>query len=205
MAKEKFYAVKKGKETGIFNNWKDCLESITGFTGAKYKSFISREEAEAYLNDEDIVMKNDIIPRLNGGRVVAFTDGSYDDVVKAYGSGVLIFLPDGSNKEISISGNDRDFVQERNIAGEVMAVLNAIDWALNNGYDKITIFYDLQNIGGWAKDNWKTNTNCSKTFKKYLVEKKNFIDIEFVKVKGHSNNIYNNKADELAKSAIHKK
>ena len=40
MAKEKFYAVKKGKETGIFNNWKDCLESITGFTGAKYKSFI---------------------------------------------------------------------------------------------------------------------------------------------------------------------
>ena len=50
----KYYAVKVGKTTGIFDNWSECNESIKGFSGAEYKSFTSLEEAEAYLVDIDI-------------------------------------------------------------------------------------------------------------------------------------------------------
>lgn len=202
MAKNKIYAVKKGNKTGIFSTWEECLEATKGYPNAEFKSFISFEEAQAYLNDVDIVMQNDILPRLKENRVVAFTDGSYDDTKKYYGSGVYLFLPDGTTKEISIKGNNQNFINERNIAGEVLAVFNAVDWTISNGYDKLAIFYDLQGIGEWACGNWKTNTNCSQFFKKFILDKKDILDIEFQKVKGHSNNIYNNKADNLAKGAV---
>lgn len=202
MAKNKIYAVKKGNKIGIFSTWEECQEATKGFPNAEFKSFISPEEAQAYLDDIDIVMQNDIMPRLKENRVVAFTDGSYEDTKKYYGSGVYLFLPDGQTKEISIKGNNPSFVSERNIAGEVIAVFNAVDWVLSNGYDKLTIFYDLQGIGEWACGSWKTNTNCSQFFKKFILDKKDVLDIEFQKVKGHSNNIYNNKADNLAKGAV---
>jgi ribonuclease HI len=35
----KYYAVKAGREVGVFDNWADCQTSITGYSGAEYKSF----------------------------------------------------------------------------------------------------------------------------------------------------------------------
>ena len=48
MAK-KFYAVKNGKTTGIFQSWDECKKQVAGFSGAEYKSFKTHEEAESYL------------------------------------------------------------------------------------------------------------------------------------------------------------
>ena len=50
----KYYAVKVGNNPGLFDNWAECQESIKGFSGAVYKSFNSKEEAEAFLSDRDI-------------------------------------------------------------------------------------------------------------------------------------------------------
>jgi ribonuclease HI len=49
MASKKYYAVLKGRKTGIFTSWADCEEQIIGFSGALYKSFKTRGEAEAAL------------------------------------------------------------------------------------------------------------------------------------------------------------
>ncbi|KAJ8061797.1 hypothetical protein OCU04_009591 [Sclerotinia nivalis] len=46
---QKYYAVRKGKETGVFTNWDDCREQITGFAGALYKSFSTKLDAEAFV------------------------------------------------------------------------------------------------------------------------------------------------------------
>ncbi len=45
MAKQKFYVVWKGRESGIFRSWKECEEKIKGFEGARYKSFETEGEA----------------------------------------------------------------------------------------------------------------------------------------------------------------
>ena len=58
----KYYAVKKGRNIGIFNTWDECLESTKGFPGAIFKSFNSEEEAKAFLEDKDIY--NFFIPHL---------------------------------------------------------------------------------------------------------------------------------------------
>lgn len=49
MASTKFYAVWKGRTTGIFNDWEACKKSIEGFDGAQYKSFKTLKEAENAL------------------------------------------------------------------------------------------------------------------------------------------------------------
>ena len=46
MAKQKFYVVWNGLETGVFTSWKECERQVKGVEGAKYKSFDTREEAE---------------------------------------------------------------------------------------------------------------------------------------------------------------
>ena len=43
----KYYAVRKGIKTGIYNDWKTCKAMGTGFSGAQYKSFTTLQEAEA--------------------------------------------------------------------------------------------------------------------------------------------------------------
>lgn len=55
MAKKKIYAVKKGKQIGLFYNWNECKDAIEGYSGAKYKSFSNEEDAKKYLEsiDED--------------------------------------------------------------------------------------------------------------------------------------------------------
>jgi ribonuclease HI len=47
--KGKFYAVKQGRTTGIFNTWEECQTQIHQFPQAVYKSFTVFEEAQAWM------------------------------------------------------------------------------------------------------------------------------------------------------------
>jgi ribonuclease HI len=46
---KKYYAVKKGRTTGIFTTWDECKKQTAGVSGAQFKSFTSKTEAEKYL------------------------------------------------------------------------------------------------------------------------------------------------------------
>ncbi len=201
--KKKFYAVKKGNEIGVFNSWEKCQEAIKGFSGAEFKSFNSEAEAQAYLDDEDIVLKNDILPRLANSNVVAFVDGSFNQQRQVYGYGAYIFAPQLSEPiELCGKGSNEKYVNLNNIAGEVLGAINAIDWAWKNGFSKISIFHDYEGIKKWATGEWNANQPLSQFYYRFIRDKKDIIEIEFVKVSGHSNNKYNDRADLLAKSSI---
>ncbi len=43
-----YYAVQRGKKPGVYSNWNDCKAQVTGFSGAVYKKFSTRAEAEAF-------------------------------------------------------------------------------------------------------------------------------------------------------------
>ena len=43
MAGKKYYAVKKGKATGIFRTWEECRACVEGVPGAAYKGFAALE------------------------------------------------------------------------------------------------------------------------------------------------------------------
>ena len=44
--KKKYYVVWAGNPPGIFDNWEVCKAAVSGFEGAKYKSFDTCEEAK---------------------------------------------------------------------------------------------------------------------------------------------------------------
>jgi ribonuclease HI len=49
MAQKKFYAVRSGREPGIYRTWDECKAQVDGYPNAAYKGFARLEEAEAYL------------------------------------------------------------------------------------------------------------------------------------------------------------
>jgi ribonuclease HI len=54
VAKQKFYVVWSGKQTGIFNTWDECKKQVIGVKGAKYKSFSSEHEAREAFQKGDV-------------------------------------------------------------------------------------------------------------------------------------------------------
>ncbi|MCL4133493.1 UNVERIFIED_CONTAM: hypothetical protein GTU68_006246 [Idotea baltica] len=46
-----FYAVAKGKTTGIFTTWSECQEQIVGFKGPVFKKFNTEEEANSFIQE----------------------------------------------------------------------------------------------------------------------------------------------------------
>ena len=87
----KFYAVRKGRKNGIYFTWADCQAQINGFSGAEYKSFKTKEEAEAYImggqaNQMEVTVSDD-------EKAVAYVDGSYNIRTKEYSYGaILIYM-----------------------------------------------------------------------------------------------------------------
>ena len=62
-------------------------------------------------------------------------------------------------------------------------------------------------IDKWVKNNWKTAGNASvknQKLWKELYQLTQIHKVQFHKVKGHSDNEYNNRCDELARNAINK-
>ncbi|WP_138493169.1 ribonuclease H [Paenibacillus pinistramenti] len=47
MAGQKFYVVWEGKVPGVYASWAECQKQTSGYTGAKFKAYPSRAEAEA--------------------------------------------------------------------------------------------------------------------------------------------------------------
>ena len=193
----KFYAVKKGKKTGIFSTWDECKEQVTGFKGAVYKSFKTLSEAEAFLerNEE----KNENIEEVDG--VYAYIDGSFDRVSGIYGSGVVIV--DGDEKyEYKHAGNREDYAQLHNVAGELEAAKFVMWYAVDKKIKEVTLFYDYQGIEAWAVGDWKANLPYTQDYVKFYNKVKSAVKVNFVKVKAHTGIELNEVVDKLAKEAI---
>ena len=52
-AKNNFYAVLAGRQPGIYKTWAECQRQVIGFKGAKFKGFVTLEEAEAFMGSRN--------------------------------------------------------------------------------------------------------------------------------------------------------
>lgn len=203
--KKKYYAVRKGTKCGIFSTWKDCQEAVQNYSGAEYKSFLSEEEARAYLSDRDIY-EEEVKELLREGWGVAVVDGSFDTEVGKYGSGVVAFRPDGHKEELFRAGQNPKFIGTKNVAGELFAVLLALDWAVCSEISKLKIYHDYEGVHKWLSSEWKPQSPVSKMYVEIYKHKyEGLLLVDFVKVNGHSNNKYNDLADRLAKESLSKR
>lgn len=101
---EKYYAVKNGRKTGIYNSWGECEKQVKGFKGAKYKSFINKEDAYEYLGEKPQVLsetsqKNEIVQSKKG--LTKEQKQAYDDMLK--GENVFLTGEAGTGKSFVIN------------------------------------------------------------------------------------------------------
>lgn len=201
MAKNKFYAVRKGKETGIFKNWEDCQRATAGYSGAEFKGFSVLEEAQHYLkNDTANVSVEETDPKSK--RILAYVDGSFDKKIKKYSFGCVLLTPSGETIKKCGNGDHPESLAIRNVAGEMLGAMYAVKWAMKNGYSQIEIRYDYEGIEKWVTGAWRAKNELTQKYAKAMNEWKKNIQITFLKVTAHSNNKYNDMADALAKEAL---
>lgn len=195
MAK-KFYAVKNGRETGIFKTWAECQKQIIGFKGAAFKGFETLAEAQAFLKGDETKSTE---PR--DGAAVAYVDGSYNIETKQFSYGMVMFC-NGEEITKSEAFTDPELAGMRNVAGEIMGAMAAMQYCTECGIEKLDIYYDYAGIEKWCTGEWKTNKKGTTEYKRYYDSVKTIVDVRFIKVKGHSGDKYNDMADQLAKSAL---
>lgn len=155
----KFYAVKEGRSTGVFASWAECKKQVDGYSGAKYKSFTSMQDATAYLNDG-------IAGEDTSEALVAYVDGSYNSVTKEFSYGVVI-LNEGKEITFNEKMNDKELAAMRNVAGEIKGAEAAMRYAIENGFDNIAIYHDYEGIARWCLGDWKTNKEGTKAYKAF--------------------------------------
>lgn len=137
MTRQKFYAYLVGKKGGIADNWSDCEKVVSGKPGAKYKGFLTKEEAKRWLDtgaDYDI-------------KHIASEKGIYFDSGTGAGYGVEINIADERGrsllnkilpkKHINKRGHHWILKKVTNNYGELLACKYALQIALKDGVKKV--------------------------------------------------------------------
>ena len=207
----KYYSVYRGKSgvTKIFRSWDECKEEVKGCKGAIYKSFKTEKEAIEFLflnsqgkvtckkkdnNEEELDLKN--------MGLVIYVDGSFSLEKNNYSYGLVAINNGEVIHEECGAGEDEDAILLRNVAGEVLGSLKAVEYTIKNGFKEVIIIYDYKGIECWALGTWKRNKELTQNYHNIMQENMKKIKITFLKVKGHSGDKYNDIVDKLAKKAL---
>lgn len=212
----KFYAVKKGRKTGIFMSWAECEAQVKGFPGAIFKSFTTRQEALSFI-DGTLTSQQASNNRPTAKATIqstthatlptlktpyAFVDGSYNLKTKTYGYGGFLQIDEKTRITLQGKGTDEQKASMRNVAGEIDGAMAAVKTALEHELTNITILYDYQGIESWVTGHWQAKNDFTQQYRDFMRTLMQQIHVTFVKVKGHSGIPGNELADQLAKEAV---
>jgi ribonuclease HI len=200
MASKKYYAVRKGKKTGIFTSWAECKTCIDGFSGAEYKGFATEDEAIKYMAADYADSADDTA--YNGTTLLAYVDGSYNDGIKKYAFGCVFILPDGRIYTEFGNGDNPQSLEQRNVTGEMLGAMYAVRVAIKNGYKAVEICYDYQGIEAWVTGAWRSKNELTQKYSASMRKWGQSIKITFTKVAAHTNIKYNELADKTAKRGL---
>lgn len=220
--KKKFYAVLVGHKPGIFTSWTGpggAQEQVAGYPNAQYKGFVTRAEAEAWLENPSSPApkkkekkKDDRKTTGDTGStpaskkdVVIYTDGGCINNPGPGGYGAVL-MHKGKRKEIS-----GGFRKTTNNRMELLACIEALK--LLKYPCTVDLYSDSQYVvngitKGWAKrwraKKWMRNKEQkaeNADMWEQLLELCDTHDVKFNWVRGHAGNRENERCDQLANGA----
>ncbi len=211
MAKKKFYAVASGRETGIFSTWPEAEAQVKGFGGAKFKGFVSRAEAEAWVADPGCSQKKRPsrkkaqTPQVisSGADIEIYTDGGAINNPGPGGYGAVLVVA-GEMHELS-----GGYLHTTNNRMELMACIKGIS-ALPRRDGTVALFSDSKYVVngiskgwavGWRKRGWLKSDGkpaINSDLWAELLDLIDGLDIRFHWVKGHAGHPLNERCDRLA-------
>lgn len=156
MAKQKFYVVWKGKETGIFYTWAECETRIKGFEGARYKSYENEQEAvNALASGPPRFNTSKSIKTINASAGVPILDSISVDAACSGNPGVMEYqgVYTSNKQRIFHMG---PFPEGTVNIGEFLAIVHGLGYLKQRELD-IPIYSDSVTAIKWVK-NKKANT-----------------------------------------------
>ena len=158
MAKNKFYVVWQGRHPGIYESWEACNTEISGFNGAKYKSFPNRLTAEtAFKEGPDKYWGKEMLPLVDLSNVkelpvspaIAVDAACAGNPGKMEYQGVWV---DFSTSPVSQKTLFRSsvFPNGTNNIGEFLAIVHALALQKKNGWS-YPLYSDSVNAQIWIR------------------------------------------------------
>lgn len=195
----KFYAVKKGRNPGVYSSWDDCKVQVDGYSGAIYKSFKTEEEAIAFVGSDAPATQKHTSTTHTG--VTVYTDGSYDIKTNRYSWAYVIIKDNQLVFEDAGVGTHPDAASMRNVAGELAAAMRGIKTAseLYHG-ESIELLHDYIGVASWVDRSWKAKNEMTKAYVDYMDRYKG--NLSFQHVRGHSGCYWNEYVDRKARDAL---
>ncbi|KAJ3413332.1 hypothetical protein HDV05_008182 [Chytridiales sp. JEL 0842] len=194
MAPSKYYAVRSGRQTGIYNSWSECQPQVHQYPNAQYKSFSNKQEALAYLNSAAVIQP----PTVTSGPVNVYTDGACSSNGQ-YGARAGIGIWFGPNDRRNISERLQGPTQTNNRA-ELTAVIRALEMVPPDQEVRANIW-----MKNWKRNGWLNSQNQEVVNKDLwtkldyeLNEKREKGTVKLVHVYGHNGDEGNEQADRLA-------
>lgn len=209
----KFYAVKKGFNPGIYNNWAACKKAVSGFSGAIFKSFKTKEEAQQFFNSTVKTTKDVATVNLSTFNMLVYTDGGCrnhgnklgESVKKTDKAAWAFLVADNQNKKI-FDGTDGKFGATNNQM-ELTAVIKALRCLIDRNYNDKSIAFICDSRYVTDGINLRMNEYVEKKFinlknadlwrELYLLLKEFNIKPQFYWTRGHSTNQGNIYVDTL--------
>lgn len=218
-----YYSVHIGRKPGIYSSWSECQQQVSKFSGAIYKKFSSREEAEYFLQSGQIpgppkrvVPVLPEVPKItnNTDILYIYTDGSCPGNGKdGCRGGIGVHFSDSKHEDISQPWNDHPTNQKM----ELMAIQKALGQVFpdQDKYTSIQLYTDSQYsidcvtkfISHWLKNNW-INSKHEPVKNKEIIQSIYELKIQFKNLslnhinshtgKQDQHSLGNDKADQLA-------
>ena len=191
----KYYAVKKGYKTGIFTSWPECLKNVSGYSGAIYKSFSSKKDAENFMNESILskscpIFKKEIFSNNgNSNTKNVFTDGSCKKKVGGY---AVVY----NGEELEIISGYVPYKPCTNNIAELFAIKRAIENYKSDIVINTDSEYSINVLTG--NKNYTKNIELIEEIKDLLKES----NIKFNHVEAHSGIYENELCDKEAKKIV---
>ena len=216
MAKHNYYAIVfSPSRAEIVRTWNACRTKTQGVSNVKFKGFREKEAAEKWILEQKAPDATKALDKtkayvdgsfraegspsdhLRGRWSDKWAEGSFDNKASYAGWGYLI-VEKGRIIHRACGRTNAPAIS-RNIDGELQATIEAIKWAMAHGRD-LVIYHDYSGIECWATGAWRAKSSVAIAYQQFI--KTVPIKLDFVKVKGHAGDRYNEMADALAKAGL---
>ena len=216
MAK-KFYAVKRGRKTGLYTVWAECAAQVKGFQGAVYKGFMTEDEARAWLGGADARTEQPraaaemAAPSAPDADYIIHTDGSCLRNPGGAGGWAAVIETTATGAVEEKSGGAPETTNNRM---ELTAALMALS-AVPEGA-RVALYTDSQYLKNaftkfwlpaWKKRGWKKADGepvLNQDLWMQLDAAFAARQVQFHWVKGHAGNPRNERCDALARAEAEK-
>ena len=221
---KKIYAVRNGRQTGLFTTWAECQKQVNGYAGARFKGFTNAEEAMRWLSGDDTAAspsarvsahhpvhppKSQPLHRTNPSNAdqdyIIYTDGSCLRNPDGPGGWAMVARTMATGAVSEQSGGHPSTTNNRM---ELTAAIKALQWAPSGS--RVALYTDSQYLkngitrwlAAWKRRGWKKADGMPVLNRELWMALDALYAshiVTFHWVKGHAGIDLNERCDQLAK------